>query len=138
MTQLQKEKRERENRERSEKIRSLYEESGLSYTEFANIVGCKRNTIACYLTRKRVPPKKTLKDIEKKITNYFSNGSEYIDKKSCEKLFADKVYNIILKNANEPDTLYKSIIDLYNSLPVRTTQQITKEIRQKSKEENES
>lgn len=138
MTQLQKERREKENRERLEKIRSLYEESGLSYTEFASVAGCKRNTIACYLTGKRVPPKKTLQDIDRRIKNYFSNGNEYIDKNSCKKLFADKVYSIILKNANNPDALYKLIIDLYNSLPVRTTQQITREIRQKSKEENES
>lgn len=133
MTQLQKERKEKEKKERVEKIRFLYEESGLSYTEFAKVVGCNRNTLSCYLTNKRVPPKKTLQEIEKKIKNYFSNGNEYIDKKSCEKLFADKVYHIILEKGNRPDILYKSIMAVYNNLPVRTTQQITREIKNKMK-----
>lgn len=135
MTQLQREKREREERERTEKIRCLYEESGLSYTEFANVVGCNKNTISCYLTHKRVPPKKTLAEIEKRLKNYFHNGNEYINKKFCEKLFADKVYRIILENGDRPDVLYKSIMSLYNELPVKTTQQIKREIRKKIEKE---
>lgn len=126
MAQLQKEKRLKEERERTKKIRFLYEESGLSYTEFAKVVGCNKNTISCYLTYKRVPPKKTLEEIEKRLKNYFNNGDEYINKKFCEKIFADKVYRIILENGDKPDVLYKSIIRLYSTLPVETTQQIKK------------
>lgn len=136
MTELQKERKEKNKNERSEKIRLLYEESGLSYTELAKVTGCNVNTLSCYITGKRTPPKAVLTDIEKKVRNYFCKGNEYIDRKACQKIFSDKISQIILGQAtkfglNEPDELYKLIMKAYNTLPVRTTKEIVQNHIQK-------
>lgn len=114
-------KKLRDNAERElrlEKVRELYQQSGLTYMEISRITGIKQNTLACYFTGRRVPSDKTVQLIQQKINCYFERGTEYVNKQAQRNRFIDGIYKILTELS--PKEYGKAIIALYDGLPTES------------------
>ena len=55
---------------KQEKIRELYNKSGLSYTALAELLGINRSTLARWLNGTRTPSNITMEYVIMKVTEY--------------------------------------------------------------------
>lgn len=105
---------ERENL--SQKLRTVYEESGLTVKEISKITGIKSSTLTSWFTGNRYPKPASAKIVIEKVKKYFgTDRREYIDKNKYRNMYIDKVYKILttLPMAEQG----KALIDVYDSLP---------------------
>lgn len=56
--------------DKQEKIRELYNKSGLSYTGLAELLGINRSTLARWLNGTRTPSNITMEYVIMKVTEY--------------------------------------------------------------------
>ena len=56
--------------DKQEKIRELYNKSGLSYTALAELLGINRSTLARWLNGTRTPSDTTMEYVIMKVTEY--------------------------------------------------------------------
>ena len=56
--------------DKQEKIRELYNKSGLSYTALAELLGINRSTLARWLNGTRTPSNITMEYVIMKVTEY--------------------------------------------------------------------
>ena len=56
--------------DKQEKIRELYNKSGLSYTALAELLGINRSTLARWLNGTRTPSDITMEYVIMKVTEY--------------------------------------------------------------------
>lgn len=79
----------------SDRVREIYERSGLTYDELSALTGIKPNTLACYLSGRRNPNDIVVSVIEEKVNSFLNGGGEYINKSAYRDNFAEAVYDII-------------------------------------------
>lgn len=110
-------RRKQEEREKtSQKLRKIYEESGLTVKEISKITGFKASTLTSWLTGTRYPKPASAKVVIEKIEKYFdSDRIEYIDKEKCRNMYIDKVFKILTTSPVKEQG--KALVEAYDSLP---------------------
>ncbi|MEE5992304.1 MAG: helix-turn-helix transcriptional regulator [Oscillospiraceae bacterium] len=81
----------------AQKIRRIYQESGLTYDEMSEITKIKRNTLACWISLRRNPPNHALELIKMKM-----NGLKMISSEENENTESSEKNNGVHKTVETP------------------------------------